>query len=211
MERISDVQQVILDFIQNEINKKGYPPSVREICTAVGLKSTSTVHGHLTRLEKKGLLQRDPTKPRAIELLNDPSRKYKKDTAYIPIVDKNVSPQKLSSFRAQEEQALDGAGEMFPIPSSLLNQDAPHFVLNMEGDSMVDAGIFDGDFVIVRQQNAAEDGDIIVAVLDDEASVKRYYKEKNYIRLQPENPYMEPVIASSIDILGKVTGLFRKL
>lgn len=202
MDRISDIQKSILSFIQQEIDAKGYPPSVREICNAVNLRSTSTVHGHLSRLEKKGYLQRDPAKPRAIELLNDPLRKYKRETSYLPVISDLASDAEKIS-----EQSIE---EVFPIPTAQLPE-GEHFMLKVKDDSMQDAGILNGDYVIVHKQSQAHSGDIVVVTLDEGTSVRRFFKEKNYVRLQPENYDWEPVILSSADIIGLVTGLFRKL
>ncbi|MGI6706874.1 MAG: transcriptional repressor LexA [Clostridia bacterium] len=198
---LSNKQKRILDFIKEELHQKGYPPSVREICDAVGLRSTSTVHGHLERLEKKGFIRRDPSKPRAIEVLDDLSYKSKKELVNVPIVGKVTAGQPIL--------AVENIEDTFPLPLDYIhNSDV--FILTVQGESMVNAGILDGDYVIVNQQNYADNGDIVVALLDDEATIKRFYKEKNCIRLQPENPYMEPIIARNVIILGKVIGVFRK-
>ncbi len=200
---LSKKQLDVLSFIKKEISKKGYPPSVREICDAVKLKSTSTVHGHLERLERKGYIRRDPTKPRAIEVL-DGSGSYatKREMVDLPIVGKVTAGLPILA----EENIEDS----FPVPIDFVgNQDA--FMLIVKGDSMINAGIFDGDYVIVRQQAVAKNGDIVVALLNDEATVKTFYKEKDYFRLQPENPYLMPIIVKDLSILGKVIGVFRAI
>ena len=200
---LSKKQFEVLKFIKNEINKKGYPPSVREICDAVELKSTSTVHGHLERLEKKGYIRRDPTKPRAIEVLDSNSNVFtKKEMVELPIVGKVTAGLPILA-----EQNIE---DTFPVPVDFVgNSNA--FMLIVRGDSMINAGIYDGDFVIVRQQNVAKNGEIVVALLNDEATVKTFYKEKDYFRLQPENPYLLPIITKELSILGKVIGVFRKI
>jgi repressor LexA len=200
---LSKKQLEVLSFIKKEIYKKGYPPSVREICDAVKLKSTSTVHGHLERLERKGYIRRDPTKPRAIEVLDDSgSLLSKKEMVELPIVGRVTAGIPILA----EENVED----YFPVPVEFVgNSDA--FMLTVKGDSMINAGIFDGDFVIVRQQSVAKNGDIVVALLNDEATVKTFYKEKDYFRLQPENPYLMPIITKELSILGKVIGVFRAI
>lgn len=203
--KLSRRQQDIMEFIKKEVDEKGYPPSVREIGDAVGLASSSTVHGHLSRLEKKGFIRRDPTKPRAIEVLNlddDPSV-TKQSAIHVPIIGKVTAGQPISAFENIEEY--------FPIPASMVGSDDV-FILNVIGESMIDAGIMNGDKVIVKQQRSADNGDIIVAMTeDDEATVKRFYKEKDHIRLQPENQTMLPIILNNVTILGKVIGVFRTL
>lgn len=197
---MSEKQKNILDFIKKELMNKGYPPSVREICDAVGLKSTSTVHGHLERLEKRGLIRRDPTKPRAIEVLDDTTFLSKKELVNVPIVGRVTAGQPIL--------AVENIEDTFPLPVDVLhNSDV--FMLIVKGDSMIQAGILDGDYVIVKQQPSAQNGDIVVALIGDEATVKRFYKEANYVRLQPENPYMDPIIALDVNILGKVIGVIR--
>lgn len=203
-EDLSKKQLEIMAYIKNEIYKKGYPPSVREICDAVKLKSTSTVHGHLERLEKKGFIRRDPTKPRAIEVLDSGSSPsaYKKELVEIPVVGKVTAGLPIL--------AQENIEDTFPVPVEYIgNSNA--FMLVVKGDSMINAGIFDGDFVIVRQQPVAKNGDIVVALINDEATVKTYYKEKDYFRLQPENPYLLPIITKELSILGKVIGVFRSI
>ncbi|MCD8502830.1 MAG: transcriptional repressor LexA [Bacillaceae bacterium] len=206
--KISKRQQEILDYIKTEVRKKGYPPSVREIGEAVGLASSSTVHGHLSRLEKKGLIRRDPTKPRAIEILEELNEyganpALQTETTYAPIIGKVTAGEPIT--------ALENIEDYLPLPNKLVGADQS-FVLEIQGDSMIEAGIFDKDLVIVRQQQTANNGDIVVAMTeDDEATVKRFYKEKNYIRLQPENSSMEPIILTNCSILGKVIGVFRSV
>lgn len=200
---LSKKQLEVLSFIKKEISKKGYPPSVREICDAVKLKSTSTVHGHLERLEKKGYIRRDPTKPRAIEVLDSSSATVSsKEMVELPVVGKVTAGLPILA----EENIED----TFPVPVDFVgNSEA--FMLVVKGDSMINAGILDGDYVIVRKQSVAKNGDIVVALLNDEATVKTFYKEKDYFRLQPENPYLMPIIVKELSILGKVIGVFRSI
>ena len=198
---LTDKQQEILDFIKKEILSKGYPPSVREICVAVGLKSTSTVHGHLERLEKKGLIRRDATKPRAIEIVSEFS--FQREIVSIPIVGSVAAGQPIL--------AVESAEDLFPVPADFFTTGKNMFILEVKGDSMIGCGILNGDYLIVEQQPTAENGDIVVALIDDSATVKRFYKEKNYIRLQPENPEMDPILVEQCTILGKAIGLFRKM
>ena len=196
-----DNQQRILEYIKSEIQTKGYPPSVREIANAVGLKSTSTVHGHLTRLEKKGLLHRDAMKPRAMEVIGDPNFVRNATTA-IPVVGRVTAGQPILA-----EENVD---EYIPIPDAMLG-DGEHFILLVKGESMIQAGIMDGDYVVVRKQQEANNGDIVVAMIEDSATVKRFYKENGHFRLQPENPTMEPIYTKELTILGKVVSLYRIL
>jgi len=200
-EELSNKQLEVLRFIKEELNKKGYPPSVREICEAVSLKSTSTVHGHLERLEKKGYIRRDPTKPRAIEILDgDNFAPYKKEMVNIPIIGKVAAGVPILAHENIEDY--------FPIPVEYLgNQES--FMLIVKGDSMINAGILDGDHIIVQKQSTARNGDYVVALINDEATVKTFYKEKDYYRLQPENPYLLPIVVKEVNILGKVIGVFR--
>jgi repressor LexA len=193
-------QLEILEFIKRETQRKGYPPSVREIGEAVGLNSSSTVHGHLERLEEKGYIRRDATKPRAIEIIDGfyPMKK----TVTIPLVGQVTAGQPIL--------AEENIEEVYQFPKALVqNEDV--FMLAVCGDSMIEAGIFDRDYVIVRQQNYAKNGDIVVALIEDSATIKTFYKEKDYIRLQPENSCMEPIIAKDVIILGKVIGVYRRL
>ena len=206
MTKLSKRQAAILDFIKHEVQTKGYPPSVREIAEAVGLASSSTVHGHLSRLEGKGYIRRDPTKPRAIEILDQSEENDipKDEARYAPVIGKVTAGIPIT--------AIENIEEFIPIPNSSTNPDDKLFVLIIDGDSMIEAGILDGDKVIVKQQHTALNGEIVVAMTDDnEATVKRFYKEKNHIRLQPENATMEPLIYDNVTILGKVIGLYRKI
>lgn len=195
-----DNQQRILDFIKSEIQTKGYPPSVREIANAVGLKSTSTVHGHLQRLEKRGLLHRDAMKPRAMEVVGDPNF-IRNATVAVPVVGHVQAGVPILA-----EQNLE---DYVSIPEVMLGR-GDHFILRVHGDSMINAGIMDGDYIIVLQQNHASNGDIIVAMIDDSATVKRFFKEENgTYRLQPENPTMDPIYTKELTIVGEVVSLFR--
>lgn len=206
MAKLSKRQQDILEFIKNEVKLKGYPPSVREIGEAVGLASSSTVHGHLARLETKGLIRRDPTKPRAIEILDidEEANIPKSKVINVPIVGKVTAGQPIT--------AIENVEEFFPLPESLAPSDEQLFMLEVMGDSMIEAGILDGDYVIVRQQSTANNGDIVVAMTEeDEATVKRFFKETNYFRLQPENSALDPIILKSVSILGKVIGVYRHI
>ncbi|MFY4773987.1 transcriptional repressor LexA [Metabacillus sp. RGM 3146] len=202
--KLSRRQQDILEFIKMEVKKKGYPPSVREIGEAVGLASSSTVHGHLSRLESKGLIRRDPTKPRAIEILEEEtSYQIPRSTVIdVPVIGKVTAGLPIT--------AIENVEEYFPIPDRFVSPDDHVFMLEIMGDSMIEAGILDGDLVLVRQQQTANNGDIVVAMTEeDEATVKRFFKEKDYIRLQPENSTMEPIILRNVSILGKVIGVYR--
>ncbi len=199
---LSSRQLAILKFIKKELQKKGYPPSVREIGKAVGLSSSSTVHGHLAHLEEKGYLRRDPTKPRAIEVLEGDGKFVRKEMINVPIVGKVTAGQPIL--------AVENIEDTFPLPLDFVDSENV-FMLSVQGDSMVNAGILDGDYVLVRQQSHAQNSDIVVALLEDEATVKRFYKEKDYVRLQPEHPTMEPIYATEVKILGKVIGVFRRL
>ena len=203
--KLSKRQQDILDFIKSEVRQKGYPPSVREIGEAVGLASSSTVHGHLARLESKGLIRRDPTKPRAIEILdNNQSNIPQSKVINVPIVGKVTAGLPIT--------AVENVEEFFPLPENLAPADEQLFMLEVMGESMIEAAILDGDYVIVRQQNTANNGDIVVAMTEeDEATVKRFFKEKDYFRLQPENSTMEPIILRNVSILGKVIGVYRHI
>ncbi|WP_340085201.1 transcriptional repressor LexA [Siminovitchia sp. FSL H7-0308] len=203
MSKLTKRQEDILNFIKDEVKKKGYPPSVREIGKAVGLASSSTVHGHLARLESKGLIRRDPTKPRAIEVLNQNEETIVQKTVNVPLVGKVTAGLPIS--------AVENIEDYYPLPELLVPADEQVFMLEIVGESMIEAGIHDGDFVIVRQQKTANNGDIVVAMTEeDEATVKRFYKETGYFRLQPENASMEPIIVSNVVILGKVIALYRR-
>lgn len=205
MTKISKRQQDILNFIKHEVQTKGYPPSVREIGEAVGLASSSTVHGHLSRLESKGLIRRDPTKPRAIEILDTNTENVpKSNVVNVPIIGKVTAGQPIT--------AIENIEEYFPLPDRLAAPGDNIFMLEIMGESMIEAGILNGDYVIVRQQPTATNGDIVVAMTEDEeATVKRFFKEKNHFRLQPENSAMEPIIVDKVTILGKVIGVYRTI
>lgn len=199
---LSNKQLIILNFLKQETMSKGYPPSVREICEAVGLKSTSTVHGHLERLEKKGLIRRDPTKPRAIEIVDDDFQLARREMVNVPILGKVAAG---SPILAQEN-----IEDYFPIPVNYApNTNA--FMLRVKGDSMINVGIYENDLILIQQQQTARNGDIVVALIEDSATVKTFFKESNHIRLQPENDNMEPIIVNEVSILGKVVGLYRTL
>lgn len=200
--KITAKQQEILEYIKENILKKGYPPAVREICEAVHLKSTSSVHSHLETLERNGYIRRDPTKPRAIEILDDEFALTRREMVQVPIVGTVAAGQPIL--------AQENIEDYFPIPANLL-PNTETFMLRVKGESMIDAGIYDGDQVIVSQTKVADNGDIVVALIEDSATVKRYYKEKGYYRLQPENASMEPIIVNELEILGKVIGLFRMM
>ncbi|PLR94815.1 transcriptional repressor LexA [Bacillus sp. T33-2] len=206
MAKLSKRQQDILEFIKEEVRKKGYPPSVREIGEAVGLASSSTVHGHLARLESKGLIRRDPTKPRAIEILEIEQAAHipKYNVINVPVVGKVTAGQPIT--------AIENVEEYFPLPDRLVPSDVQVFMLEVMGDSMIEAGILDGDYVIVKQQQTANNGEIVVAMTEeDEATVKRFFKEKEFFRLQPENSSMDPIILRNVSILGKVIGVYRHM
>ena len=195
-----DKQSEIYEYIKDQIRTKGYPPSVREICAAVGLKSTSTVHGHLQRLEKKGFIKRDPTKPRAIELVD--STVYKKEMINIPIIGTVTAGTPIL--------AVENIEDTFALPVNFIKSNNELFILKIHGESMIDAGIMDEDFAILEQTNSAENGDIIVALIENEATIKRFYRENGYIRLQPENKTMKPIIVKDCKIIGRLVGLYRK-
>ncbi len=199
---LSKKQQEILDYIKKSIMNKGYPPTVREICDAVHLKSTSSVHAHLATLEEKGIIYRDPSKPRAIEILDDTFNLARREIINVPIVGTVTCGEPILA-----EQNIDG---YFPVPPEYIKTRNNTYMLKVKGDSMINAGIFEGDLVMVEETNVARNSDIVVALLDDSATVKTYYKESNHIRLQPENDTMDPIIVNGdIQILGKVIGLFR--
>lgn len=204
MNDLSAKQQQILEYMKAEVREKGYPPSVREICEAVGLKSTSTVHGHLARLEKKGYIRRDPTKPRAIEILDEaPHNPHlpTRELVQVPIVGNITAGTPIL--------AVENIEDTFPVPVDYVHNDTV-FMLKVRGDSMIEAGIFDKDLILVRQQSNASNGDIVVALIEDYATVKTFYREKDFVRLQPQNASMNPIIVRDVTILGKVIGLFRK-
>jgi repressor LexA len=204
----SDKQKQILDFVNRQVQEKGYPPSVREICKAVGFKSTSTVHSYLTILEEKGLIVKEPTKTRALKVVDKNKKSLegyisKQEIENVPIVGKVTAGQPIL--------AVENIEDTFPVPIEYL-ENSTTFILRIKGNSMINKGIFDGDLVIVKQQNTAKNGDIVVALIDDEATVKTFYKEKDHFRLQPENDDYEPIIVKhNLSILGKVVALFRKL
>ncbi len=202
MKKLGKKQQQILDFIKSEIKTKGYPPSVREICEAVALKSTSTVHGHLDRMEKKGYIRRDAQKPRAIEIMEENFYNYRRELVNVPIIGRITAGEPIL--------AVENIDDTFPLPVEYINNNDNCFMLCVKGNSMIDAGIYSKDLILVRQQNTAENGDIVVALIGDSATVKRFFKEDNHIRLQPENKSMLPIIVHNVSILGKVIGLFRK-
>ncbi len=198
--RITSKQEEILSYIKDEILKRGFPPTVREICQTVGLKSTSSVHSHLESLEKNGYIRRDPTKPRAIEILDDSFNLLRREMVNVPVVGTVAAGQPILA-----EQNIDS---YFPIPAEYMPNEQS-FILRVKGESMVNAGIMDGDRVIVRQQSTARNGDIVVALVEDSATVKTFYKEDGHYRLQPENDTMDPIIVDNLQILGKVFGVFR--
>lgn len=200
--KISAKQQEILEYIKDEILHKGYPPAVREICQAVNLKSTSSVHSHLETLEKNGYIRRDPTKPRAIEIMDDTFNLNRREMVNVPILGNVAAGEPLFA----EENIED----YFPIPAEMV-PNSEVFMLHVRGESMINVGILDGDNVLVQQQSTAKDGEIVVALVEDSATVKTFYKEDGYIRLQPENDTMEPIIVPDCQILGKVFGIFRFL
>lgn len=205
MKKISKRQEDILAFIKEEVRTKGYPPSVREIGEAVGLASSSTVHGHLARLESKGLIRRDPTKPRAIEILDHENELvHKQPVVHVPLVGKVTAGIPIT--------AIENIEEYFPLPNTYGTSEDNLFMLEVVGESMIEAGILDGDYVIVKQTSTANNGEIVVAMTeDDEATVKRFFKEKTHFRLQPENSSMDPILVNQVTILGKVVGLYREI
>ena len=198
--KISDKQREILEYIKAEILNKGYPPAVREICEAVKLKSTSSVHAHLETLEKNGYIRRDPTKPRAIEIVDENFNLTRREMVNVPIVGRVAAGEPIL--------AVENIENYFPIPAEFMPNEQT-FILQVQGESMVNAGILDGDYILVQQQTTANDGDMVVALVDDSATVKTFYKENGYYRLQPENDFMEPIIVSDVMIMGKVIGTFR--
>lgn len=198
--KISAKQQEILDYIKEEILKRGYPPAVREICEAVNLRSTSSVHSHLETLEKNGYIHRDPTKPRAIEICDDNFQMVRTEMVSLPVVGQVAAGTPILA-----EENIDS---YFPVPAELVPQ-GESFVLKVKGDSMINVGIFSGDQIFVNACNTAHNGDTVVALIDDSATVKTFYKEDGHIRLQPENDTMDPIIVDDCQILGKVFGVFR--
>ncbi len=200
--KISKKQEEILEYIKSQILERGFPPAVREICEAVNLKSTSSVHSHLETLEKNGYIRRDPTKPRAIEILDDSFNLTRREMVQVPILGRVAAGEPLLA-----EQNIE---EYYPIPVEFV-PNSECFMLKVRGESMINAGILDGDYVVVEKKNTASNGEMVVALIDDGATVKTFYKEEGIIRLQPENDNMEPFILESVDILGKVIGVFRFL
>lgn len=200
--KITRKQEEILEYIKTQIINKGYPPAVRDICEAVNLKSTSSVHSHLESLEKNGYIRRDPAKPRAIEIVDDSFNLVRRELVNVPIVGTITAGMPILAV-----QNIEG---YFPVPAEYMPNEQT-FMLKVKGDSMINVGIFDGDQILVRQQNTAANGDKVVALIDDCATVKTYYKENGHYRLQPENDTMDPIIVENLQILGRVIGLFRML
>lgn len=198
--KISPKQKEILEYIKSQILERGFPPAVRDICEAVNLKSTSSVHSHLETLEKNGYIRRDPTKPRAIEILDDTFNLVRREVTNVPLIGHVAAGEPLLAQQNIENY--------FPIPVDFLPNNNT-FLLKVQGESMINAGIFDGDLVLVEQRNTASNGDMVVALIEDGATVKTFYKEKTRIRLQPENDYLDPIIVPDCMILGKVIGVFR--
>lgn len=198
--RITKKQTEILEYIKTQILNKGYPPSVRDICQAVDLKSTSSVHAHLETLEKNGYIRRDPTKPRAIEIIDDNFNLTRREVVNVPLVGRVAAGEPIL--------AVENVVSYFPIPAEYMpNEDV--FMLTVKGESMINMGIYDGDNIIVSKCSSARNGEVVVALVDDSATIKRFYREDGHIRLQPENDYMDPIIVPDCEILGKVIGLVR--
>lgn len=198
--KISKKQKEILEYIKSQILERGYPPAVREICEAVNLKSTSSVHSHLETLEKNGYIHRDPTKPRAIEILDDTFNLTRREMVNVPIVGRVAAGEPIL--------AQENVENYFPIPTEFMPNNQT-FLLKVKGESMINAGILDGDMVLVEQMPSASNGDMVVALIEDGATVKTFYKEEGIFRLQPENDTMDPIIVQEVTILGKVIGVFR--
>lgn len=199
--KITKKQSEILEYIKSEILNRGFPPAVREICEAVNLKSTSSMHSHLETLEKNGYIRRDPTKPRAIEIIDDNFNLVRREVVNVPIVGRVAAGEPIL--------AVENIESYFPIPAELM-PNAQTFMLTVQGESMINAGIFDGDQILVQEQSVANNGDMVVALVEDSATVKTFYKEDGYYRLQPENDTMDPIIVhGDLKILGKVIGVFR--
>lgn len=198
--KISTKQNEILEYLKSQIISRGYPPAVREICEAVHLKSTSSVHSHLETLEKNGYIRRDPSKPRAIEVVDDEFNLTRRELVNVPIIGTVTAGQPILAV-----ENIDG---YFPIPTEYMPNEQT-FMLKVKGESMINAGIFDGDQIIVEKQAHAKNGDFVVALIDDSVTVKTFYKENGHYRLQPENDFMDPIIVDNVEILGKVIGLFR--
>lgn len=201
--KITKKQEEILEYIKTQIINRGFPPSVRDICEAVNLKSTSSVHSHLESLEKNGYIRRDPAKPRAIEIVDDSFNLVRRELVNVPIIGTVTAGQPML--------AVENIEGYFPVPSEYM-PNCQTFMLRVKGESMINAGIFDGDQILVQQQNTARNGDKVVALIDDSVTVKTFYKEKDHYRLQPENDTMDPIIVfNNLQILGKVIGLFRMI
>ncbi|EUB17556.1 repressor LexA [Shuttleworthella sp. MSX8B] len=198
--KITEKQMQILEYIKNEILSSGYPPTVREICDAVGLKSTSSVFAHLEKLENNGYIRRDPTKPRAIEVVDDNFNLTRREVVNIPMLGQVAAGQPLL--------AVENISNYFPIPAEFIPKEQT-FMLKVKGESMINVGIFDGDFIMVEKRPTARNGEIVVALVDDSATVKTFYKEDGHIRLQPENDDMDPILVPDCQILGKVFGVLR--
>lgn len=198
--KISKKQEEILEYIKSQILERGFPPAVREICEAVNLKSTSSVHSHLETLEKNGYIHRDPTKPRAIEILDDTFNLTRREMVNVPIIGRVAAGEPLLAQQNIENY--------FPIPAEMM-PNKQTFLLQVQGESMINAGILNGDYILVQQQQTADNGDKVVALIDDGATVKTFYREEGIIRLQPENDFMDPIIVKDCIILGKVIGVFR--
>ena len=198
--KISKKQQEILEYIKSQILERGFPPAVREICEAVGLKSTSSVHSHLETLEKNGYIRRDPTKPRAIEILDDDFNLVRREMVNVPIIGSVAAGQPIL--------AQENIEDYFPFPVERM-PNKQTFLLKVKGESMINAGILDGDYVLVQEEKTASNGDMVVALIDDGATVKTFYKEEGVFRLQPENDFMDPIIVKEVTILGKVIGVMR--
>ena len=198
--KISKKQQEILEYIKSQILQRGFPPAVREICEAVNLKSTSSVHSHLETLEKNGYIRRDPTKPRAIEILDDMFNLTRREMVHVPIIGQVAAGEPIL--------AQENIEDYWPVPADRM-PNKQTFFLKVKGESMINAGILDGDYVLIKQQSNAENGDMVVALVEDGATVKRFFKEEGVYRLQPENDFMDPIIVESVEILGKVIGVFR--
>ena len=197
--KISKKQEEILEYIKSQILERGFPPAVREICEAVNLKSTSSVHSHLETLEKNGYIHRDPTKPRAIEILDDTFNLTRREMVNVPIIGRVAAGEPLLAQQNIENY--------FPIPAEMM-PNKQTFLLQVQGESMINAGILNGDYILVQQQQTADNGDKVVALIDDGATVKTFYREEGIIRLQPENDFMDPIIVKDCTILGKVIGVF---
>ena len=204
MRELTKRQSEIYDYIKKIVQTKGYPPSVREIGEAVGLASSSTVHGHLSRLEEKGYIRRDPTKPRAIEIVSEQLDEVNvEETIHVPVIGKVTAGVPIT--------AVENIEEYFPLPEHLTStHNSDIFILNVVGESMIEAGILDGDLAIIEKTDSANNGDIVVALIDNEATLKRFFKESSYIRLQPENKSMKPIILEDCKVLGRLVGIYRK-